>query len=494
MAKKKPTAADPLAGCAVIYARYSSHNQRDVSIEQQVESCTEFAALQKLQVVEVYADKAVSGKTDRRPQFQRMMREAEQGKFRVVLAWKSNRMGRNMLDAMRNDARLRELGIACLYVEEAFDDTAAGRFALRSMMNVNQFYIENMAEDVLRGMRSNAEKGMVNGPLPLGYKKGADGRFAIDEAGAAVVREIYERTLRGVPFAEIAADLNARGIKTSRGHAWNKNSFHRILTNELYIGVYQFADIRLEDGAPAILSKELFDAVQEKRRQKTGPRGRRRGDNADFLLTGKLFCGRCGTPMVGISGTSRTGDTHHYYACQAKRLKKTCSKRNVRKDWLEETVAASVQRMIADERFVAALTDAYRRFQVELNKDSPLEGFKAELAEVKASIANLMRAIEQGLLTESTKERLLTLEAERKQLESTIALETVLLNQVDAAQLAFWVNSYRTLDYQEKHNQRELIENFVQAVYVYDGELRVVCNYTGQSGGLTVGFDEVDGV
>ena len=126
-----------------------------------MEKCREFAERNNLLITEVYADRAITGKTDRRPNFQRMMRDAAKSKFQYVVAWKSNRMGRNMLDAMMNDARLRDIGVRCLYTEEDFDDTAAGRFALRNMMNVNQFYSENMAEDVMRGMMDNAKKCMV---------------------------------------------------------------------------------------------------------------------------------------------------------------------------------------------------------------------------------------------------------------------------------------------------------------------------------------------
>ena len=143
---------------AVIYARYSSHNQREASIEQQVNACRALAEKLDLLVLDVYEDKAITGKTDRRPNFQRMMKDAEKGKFDLVLAWKSNRIGRNMLQAMTNEARLKDLGIRTLYAEEDFDDTAAGRFALRNMMNVNQFYSENMAEDITRGLMDNASK------------------------------------------------------------------------------------------------------------------------------------------------------------------------------------------------------------------------------------------------------------------------------------------------------------------------------------------------
>ena len=207
---------DEYSGIAVIYARFSSHNQREVSIEQQVKECQKFAASNNLRVVEIYADKAVTGKTDRRTNFQRMMKDAARGKFQYVIAWKSNRMGRNMLEAMINDARLRDLGIRTLYTEEDFDDTAAGRFALRNMMNVNQFYSENMAEDIKRGLDDNAEKCMVNGALGLGFKKGEDGRYAIDGPKAAIVREIFERVAALEPFVDIYNDLNARGLRFHR--------------------------------------------------------------------------------------------------------------------------------------------------------------------------------------------------------------------------------------------------------------------------------------
>ena len=162
MAKPK----EKLAGrSAVIYARYSSHAQNDASIEQQVEACTKFAVGKGLTVLETYSDRAISGKSDKRPDFQRMMKDAHKGKFQCVLAWKSNRMGRNMLEAMVNDAKLQECGVRCLYVEEDFDDSAAGRFSLRTMMNVNQFYSENMAEDIRRGLSDKPNVGGSNGHL-----------------------------------------------------------------------------------------------------------------------------------------------------------------------------------------------------------------------------------------------------------------------------------------------------------------------------------------
>lgn len=482
------------SGTAVIYARYSSHNQREASIEQQVAECQKYADMKNLRIVEVYADKAVSGKTDRRPNFQRMMRDAAKGKFQYVVAWKSNRMGRNMLDAMMNDVRLRDLDVRCLYTEEDFDDTAAGRFALRNMMNVNQFYSENMAEDIMRGMMDNARKCMVNnGGLPLGYKKGEDGRYAIDEAGATIVREIYERFYAGEAFVDIANDLNARGLKTSRGNRWNKGSFHRLLTNERYIGVYEFGGVRIEDGVPSIIRKELFFAVQEKLKTKKNAQGRHR-ENSDYLLTGKLFCGHCGSSMVGICGTSKTGDKHYYYICQKKRLDKACKKKNVRRDWIEQKIAEAVKENIMQDEVVQWLVDGYDNFLKLHRKDSLLLATEEELEGVKKAIKNVMVAIEQGVITPATKDRLMELEDDRRRLETTVAIERAALVDVPREKIEFWLESFQDGDVEDKKYQAKLIDSFVQAVYLYDGELRIAFNYCGKRSDVTISLEEITGL
>lgn len=481
------------SGIAVIYARFSSHNQREVSIEQQVKEGRKFAAANNLRIVEIYADKAVTGKTDRRTNFQRMMKDATKGKFQYVIAWKSNRMGRNMLEAMINDARLRELGIRTLYTEEDFDDTAAGRFALRNMMNVNQFYSENMAEDIKRGLNDNAEKCMVNGALGLGFKKGEDGRYAIDEPKAAIVREIFERVAALEPFVDIYNDLNARGLRTSTGKPWNRSSFHRMLVNERYRGVYIWGNTRVEGGVPRIVSDALFFKVQEVLKTKKNAQGRHR-ENGDYLLTGKLFCGHCGSPMVGISGTSKTGAKHYYYICQKKRLEKSCEKKTARRDWIEQRVAEAVKENVMHQEVIDWLLGGYEDFLKQHRKDSLLLSYEEDLAGVQKAIKNVMAAIEQGIITPTTKERLVELENDRLQLEANIALEKAALVDVPRDHIEFWLCSFMDGDATDKKFQAKLIDAFVQAVYLYDGKLKIVCNYTGKNSSITITFDEVDSI
>lgn len=480
--RKKITAGEPTA----IYARYSSHNQKDASIEQQVDQATKYAADLGLEIVAVYADRAVSGKTDRRPNFQRMMRDAENGKFRVLVAWKSNRIGRNMLQAMQNEQRLQDAGISVLYTEEEFDDTAAGRFAARSMMNVNQFYSENMAEDIKRGMVDNAMRCMVaSGAIPYGYKSGEGLKYEIDEPKAEIVREIYRRVLHGDSYADIANDLNARGLKTRMGNPWNKGSFHTILRNERYTGVYIYEDIRIDGGIPTIIDKNLFYQVQEALKVRKSA-SRRSSVGVDYILTGKLFCGYCKAPMVGLSGTSKTGNLHYYYACQGKRTQKNCRKENVRKDQIEQAITSAIQNALHDQEIVNWIADQAVAYSEQQLQCSDLAILEAELSDVKTAIKNLLTAIEQGIITPTTRSRMLELEQEQARLSARITAEKSQMITVSREDVIAWIAIMREGKITDKKYQAKLVNDFLKAVYCYDDHLKIFFSFDKNHSGIDV--------
>lgn len=470
------------SGNAVIYARYSSHNQRDVSIEQQVEACRKHAAELGLTVTATYEDRAISGKTDKRPSFQRMMHDAEQHKFSYVLAWKSNRMGRNMMQALVNESRLVDCGVKVYYAEEDFDDSAAGRFALRSMMNVNQFYIENMAEDVKRGLYDNAKKGLTNGHLPLGYKRGADGKAEIDEAQAAIVREIYTRIAAGELFARIADDLNARGIKTSRGREWSKGSFHVLAHNERYRGIYMYGDIRIPGGMPRIVSDELFYQAQEAYEMKKDNRyGRTRHGADNYLLTGKLHCGHCGGYMVGVSGTSKAGELHYYYACQKRRLEHACEKKPVRRDVIEKAVARAIMMYCLDDNTIDFIVDSTIAYFKQKEHELHIEAMETELAAIDRSISNLMKALEAGIITPTTRSRLLDLEDQQAKLSAKISIAKADRVEINRDDLVAGLRVFHTGNIDDKKFLEKLFNTFLIAVYLYDdNHLKIVFSFTGK--------------
>lgn len=476
MAKKScPDKPDEIA---VIYARYSSHAQNDASIEQQVAECMAYAASNHLRVAATYEDRAMSGRSDKRPEFQKMMRAAEGRKFQAVLAYKSNRISRNMLHALAYEDKLAQFGVRVIYAKEEFGDNAAGRFALRTMMNVNQFYSENMAEDIRRGLKDGAAQCRVIAALPLGYCKGPDGRYQIDGKTAPIVREIFRRVCDGDTLAAIAADLNARGLSTARGKQWGKSSFRTILSNERYVGVYAYDDIRVENGIPAIIEKEVFDTVQNVVKKNASTiRGRRR-ENGEYLLTGKLFCGYCGSPMVGVSGTGEHGELHHYYACRKRRFEKACHKKNVRRDSIETLVAEALKMYVLQDDTIEWLADMVmdyaRLFRAE---DTQIDYLTAKLAESKKASANIMRAIEAGIFNDQTQARMLELENEQRDLSAKLAAEKALVPDVTREQIIYWMQSFKGGRIDNAAFRKKLFDAFLVAVYLYDDHLRLVFNW-----------------
>lgn len=483
MAKKalpaKPKKGAPISGNAVIYARYSSHNQKDISIEQQVEKDRAKADELGIEVVGVYADRAVSGRSDKRPEFQRLMRDARKGLFSYVIAWKSSRIGRNMLEAMFNESKLLELNVRIVYVEEDFDDTAAGRFAARSMMNVNQFYSENMAEDIIRGLQSNAANCMVNGKLPLGYVADKDLHYQIDEENAAVVREIFDKVSKQIPFVEIAESLNSRGIKAALGREWGKSSFSSILSNERYRGIYIYGDTRIEGGIPRIISDELYYKAQNALKVKTNLTGRRR-KNMNYLLTGKAYCGECGAPMTGVSGTGRNA-SYYYYACAKRKNDGNCTKQHIPKEDAERKVASAIRQYVLQPNVIEWIADSVERFQKSDANNPDLALLNEQLKDVNKSLSNVMKAIEEGIITPTTKARLSELEGEQGRLIARITLEKA--NQFTATreQVIAWLESYKDGDISAPEFQADLINSFLVAVYFYDddGKIKLVFSIDG---------------
>lgn len=206
--------------------------------------------------------------------------------------------------------------------------------------------------------------------------------------------------------------LNARGITTANGKPWGRSIFQKIISNERYMGIYIYGDVRKEGGIPRIISNELFYKVQEVLKTKKNPPGRH-CVNGDYLLTGKLFCSKCKSPMVGISGTGRSGKLHHYYVCQKRRMEKTCDKKNLRRDEIELTVARAIWEYALKDDIIEWIADSTVAHSKRQEADSGIGILEDQLHATQRSIKNLLSAIEQGVITPTTKGRLMELEKEQ---------------------------------------------------------------------------------
>ena len=340
---------------AVIYARYSSSGQREESIEGQLRECRDYALRHSMTVVGEYIDKALTGRTDRRPDFQRMLRDSERGAFDVVICWKTDRFARNRYDSAMYKYRLKKAGVRLCYARETIPEGPEGIILESVMEGYAEYYSENLSQNVKRGNYESALALKTLGQRVFGLRKGADGRFEPDPDTAPIVKRIFEEYAGGDRARDIYARLNAEGYRTTRGGLFNKSSLRHILKNEKYIGIYESKDIRVEGGIPAIVSKELFYKCQELiERHHIAPAAARQ---ARFILITKLFCGHCGQPMTGDSGTGKSGKVYNYYICSGRRAK-TCTKERAAKDWIEGLIISKLTELIHSDELIDKVAES----------------------------------------------------------------------------------------------------------------------------------------
>ncbi len=467
---------------AVIYARYSSDNQRDASIDQQVKACEIYAAEQNLEVLRVYDDRALTGKTDKRPGFLRMIRDSAKQDFTYVIVYALDRFSRNKYDSAIYKQKLKENGVRVLSAMEHITDDPTGALMESILEGFAQYYSDELSQKIHRGLTDNAEKAIVNGSVPLGFRRGKDGHAEIVEEEAAMVREIFRRVNDDEPLIRIVEDFNRRGFRTKKGKLWNKSSFNTILSNERYIGIYLYKEHRIPGGFPAIVEKELFDQVQDKIGKKPQARGsvtRRRTESGTYLLTGKLYCGHCQNPIVGISGVGRHGTACFYYCCNGKRVKHVCDKKNIRRDAIELAVTKAVHDMLLDDDLLDWMADQAVAWQESPEDRQEAEGILRELEDVRKRKKNLMTALElYGVVTETTRDRIMELERAEKDLtRRQAAIQRRRSSFFSKDDILSYLELLREGDVYDKRFQEQMIDAFVGRIYVFDDRFRIYFNF-----------------
>ena len=472
---------------AVIYARYSSDNQREESIEGQIRECTAYAEKNGITVIKHYIDRALSAKTDNRPDFQQMIKDSEKRLFDIVLVWKLDRFARNRYDSAHYEYLLERNHVKLVSATEPISDSPAGIMVKSMLTGMAEYYSAELSEKVVRGMTENVLKGKYNGgTIPIGFKVDEEKFFQIDPLKAPFVVEAFQRYNEGATMKELMNWLNDSGVTTNRNQKFTYNSVQTLLTNKRYIGENHFKDIVMPDSIPAIVDKDLFEEVQQKIKKNSRAPARHKAED-DYLLTTKLFCGMCGAMMFGECGTGRNKVVHHYYKCATAKRFKTCKKKTVRKEWLEDLVIAETMKLIQDDAVIDAIVAEVMELQDQENTTLPL--LEKQMREVENGIENMLNAIQAGVLTNSTKSRLEKLEAQQKELEVRIAEEKIARPRLSENQVRFWLTRFRKLDPNVKSHRETLINTFVNAVYLYDEKVLIAFNY--KDGTKTITFDEI---
>ena len=473
----------------IIYARYSSDSQREESIEGQLRECKEYAEKNGITILSTYIDRALSAKTDNRPDFQRMIKDSAKNLFDVVIVWKLDRFARNRYDSAHYKTILRKNGVKVISATEAIASDSTGILLESLLEGYAEFYSAELSEKVVRGMTENALKCKYNGgSVPMGYVVDDEQCFKIDPVSAPVVLEMFTLYSKGTSMQTLVNMLNERGMKSSRGGKITLNIMNRLLKNRRYIGEYSYRDVVQPDGIPTIVPQDLFDRVQERTAKNKKAPARHKAED-DYLLTTKLHCGKCGVFMVGESGTSHTMRVHRYYRCVNTKKKRLCDKKAVKKDWIENLVVEQTMNVIMDDAAVLYIVDAVMDLQTRESTDLPM--LKRELEETEKAIKNMLDAIQQGILTSSTKQRLDELEESKSNLEVSILQEEMQRPLLTREQVTFWICRFRETDVTKQEQRQRLIDSFINSVYLYEDKLILTFNY--KDGTKTVSLNDIEG-
>ncbi len=418
---------------AFILARYSTDNQNADTIEVQVGKCSEWCNAQGIPILGVYADCAVSGMQDTRPQYEAMMAALRAGQADTVVIYDQSRMFRDMTLWFSFRKDLESLGVRVVSVTQPniggnLKDPSV--FLEESVWAVfNQLHVLQTQQKTNAAKRRKATLGEHNGGTPpLGYKV-VDKHLVIDEAEAAIVRWIFTEYASGKSYKSIIDSLNRDGLKTKRGNSFGSNSLHDLLKNEKYCGVLTYGGkpyrsdgsrnshaapnpdaIRKEDGVPAIISRELFDKVQECMTQNKRQQGGRPATKRSYPLKGKVFCGHCKS-AVYVSTSKRIYD---YYKCGGKKNGNGCEGVIYSVDKLEETVATILRSQLGSPTLTDSLAETLRAEARKFQGDAVARYQRLQKQEMELSrkLDNAMDAVLDGLTSPALKKRIADIESQ----------------------------------------------------------------------------------
>ncbi len=488
---------------AAIYARFSSDNQRDESIDAQLRACNKYAEENALLVTHIYEDRAKTGTNDDRPDFQRMIKDAKANKFSVLIIHKLDRFSRSKYDSVYYKRELKIAGVRLISVCEQLGDSPEDGLLEAVMEGVNQWYSANLSREVMKGMLENAYNCKhTGGKPPLGYDVDPQTKkYIVNEREAEAVRLIFQLFINGAGYDKIIDALNDRGYKTKQGNNFSKNSIHDLLGNEKYIGTYVFnraesknfigkrnnrqaksseSIIRTPGGMPAIVDEDTFARVADKLRNNKRQPGSYKAKEL-YLLSGLVVCGEClknglSRKMVGNRiYAGRNKNLYVTYRCGNRDRTKQCNNLDIRREYLEEYVLTELADTFFNEENIKSMVAHVNQYVLDSCEQLNREYASAqnELAVTTKQMQHIADAIANGFAHEmmlnkfkgleqiqaTLVSRIHQIEADRQQktvtedtLQQLIVAAKPHLIKMDSPELRSFVKEYvrRVIVYQER--------------------------------------------
>ncbi len=484
---------------AAIYARYSSDNQREESIDAQIRAIKEYADKNGIIITKVYTDEARSATTDNRPKFLEMIKDSEYGLFDAVIVHKLDRFSRDRYDSAHYKRILKKNNVRLISVLEHLDDSPESIILESVLQGMAEYYSKNLAREVMKGMKETALQCKHTGGLPpLGYDVDPETKkYIINEQEAKSVKLIFEMYSEGHGYNTIVDRLNLLGYKTKIGRSFGKNSISEILRNEKYIGTFIFNKapksfngkrnshrtkspeeiIKIENGLPAIISKDIFDKVQK--RMLNNKRNATNKAKEVYLLSGKMLCACCGASMVGhTSYSGRNKAKYSTYNCSARYRTKQCGMKNIQKNFVEELVLNEIKNKILNpssiKRLTKKLIEHYNKM-LSSNNDE-LKSLDKRLKEIDFEIGNIVNAISQGMFHNSFKEKMDNLEAEKTRISSYINEIKATMNSSELNEKLieqYLIKDITAINEKSANDLKTIINTYVESVLVHEDKVDI---------------------
>ncbi len=464
---------------AVIYARYSSDSQTEQSIEGQLRVCQEYAQKNNILIVDTYIDRAMTGTNDLRPDFQRMLRDSQKRQWQYVLVYKLDRFSRDKYEATIHKHTLKENGVKLVSAMENIPDSPEGIILESLLEGMNQYYSAELAQKVNRGLRESWLKGNATGGRYYGYVI-VDKKYVIDDAEADIIREVFIKYANGFQAVAIAKELEERGVRRKNGAKLDKKYLYYILHNEKYTGRAMRQGKVYDNIFPRIISDELWERVRAiTEENKLAPS--RKKEIFDFILSGKLVCGCCKYRMRGESGTSHTGEPYYYYICAMRRRKLVkCETKTIQKQFLEDLVINRTVELLKNDSCIHAIAEGMCKIHQQMMKDdTKLKSLTKQRAVALKASQNLIKAIEQGIITDQTKSRLMELEQQINQYDFEIDREKQKnYSYLSVEEIEEFLHKQVLTDPKNIKIRKAIVNTFIREVILYEDHVLITYNFS----------------
>ncbi len=465
---------------AVIYARFSSYNQQEQSIEGQIRACRDYARYHDLEIVKEYCDRAKSGTNSNRPEFQKMLKESELGGFEIVLVYQYDRFARNRRESCNNEFILQANGVKLISINEPIDDEDSSSVIFKGLLeSMAEYYSRDLSRKVKRGIKESIiHRKAIGGKRWLGYKVNSEMKIVVDELEALVVKKIFAMRLAGDKVEVIAKSLNDKNL-TNKGKKFTKQAVNNILKNEKYTGryinPYDPTEI-ITDMYPEIIDRETFDAVQEGfiHYRCNSCRGVKNPSN--YVLSGKLFSAIDGSMFTGVSGYSATGRKYCYYKAKIEDVTVKYSARE-----LEDSIIETLKEILSQDEYVQYLSSRMVEAVKNNAKNSNIQALKNEKAALEKQIVKIRDAFieaEKEMRVELNK-KLQEIRSQIDEIDKNISLSDVddlkIFQDVDL--LKEYLREYLGQDLDSEKNRSNFFKTLLNTAFISENHVDIYLNF-----------------